>query len=100
MRISDVFVVKNSWFLKIIETPDSDDVLIFSGNHLHGSVINNSGLTRFSSEIRTVDIYDVKNNIGAKNIDGYPHGYHLEWFHSVRDDGKKGMNLKKLVWYF
>ena len=73
------------------------DVLIFSGNHLHGSVINNSGLTRFSSEIRTVDIYDVKNNIGAKNIDGYPHGYHLEWFHSVRDDGKKGMNLKKLV---
>ena len=73
------------------------DVLIFSGNHLHGSVINNSGLTRFSSEIRTVDIYDVKNNIGAKNIDGYPHGYHLEWFHSVRDDGKKEMNLKKLV---
>ena len=83
------------------------DVMVFSGQHLHGSVINNTGLTRFSSEIRTVDIHDVKHNIGAKNIDGYMHGCHLEWFHAIEEevieDGsavprlKKGMNLKKIV---
>ncbi len=93
------------------------DVLVFSGNHLHGSVINNTGLTRFSSEIRTVHINDVIRNVGANNVDGYPHGYHLEWFHCVVTETenievvendhkkcerearqiKKGMNLKKVV---
>ena len=83
------------------------DVMVFSGQHLHGSVINTTGLTRFSSEIRTVDIHDVKNNIGAKNVDGHMHGHHLEWFHALEEEVveggsavpglKKGMNLKKIV---
>ena len=49
-----------------------------------GSVINNTGLTRFSSEIRTVHyINDVYKMWVQINVDWYPHGYHLEWFHCV-----------------
>jgi ectoine hydroxylase-related dioxygenase (phytanoyl-CoA dioxygenase family) len=41
------------------------DVLCFSGAHLHASVPNPSGLTRFSIEIRTVDARDVLEGRGA-----------------------------------
>ncbi len=62
---------------------DPGDVLIFSGAHLHKSVLNQTGVTRFSSEVRTVDFGDVKAAVGAKNIDGNSKDYNLQWFKPV-----------------
>jgi hypothetical protein len=44
-------------------------VLIFSAAHLHSTVPNTSGATRFSIDFRTVNVADVKAQGGAKNID-------------------------------
>lgn len=59
---------------------DPGDVLVFSGAHLHGSIINSTGLTRYSSEVRTVDQADVIANIGAPNVDGRCPDYNIQWF--------------------
>ena len=44
-------------------------VLIFSGAHMHSTVANASGKTRFSIDFRTVDLDDVISRGGAHNID-------------------------------
>ncbi|MGH3666277.1 MAG: phytanoyl-CoA dioxygenase family protein, partial [Egibacteraceae bacterium] len=46
------------------------DLLCFSGAQLHASVPNTSGLTRFSVEVRTVNLDDVAAGRGAPNVDG------------------------------
>lgn len=61
------------------------DLLCFSGAHLHASVPNRSGLTRFSIEIRTVDVRDVIEGRGAPNVDGAAPRMALHWFHQVQD---------------
>jgi hypothetical protein len=44
-------------------------VIAFSGAHLHSSVVNTSGLTRFSIDFRTVHLNDVWSRRGAPNMD-------------------------------
>jgi len=44
-------------------------IVVFSAAHLHSSVPNTSGYTRFSIDFRTVCKTDVKERIGAPNID-------------------------------
>jgi ectoine hydroxylase-related dioxygenase (phytanoyl-CoA dioxygenase family) len=44
-------------------------ILIFSGAQLHSTIPNTTRKTRFSIDFRTVHIEDVKNKIGAHNID-------------------------------
>jgi hypothetical protein len=44
-------------------------IILFSGAQLHSSVPNTSTKTRFSIDLRTVDIDDVAAGIGAPNID-------------------------------
>ncbi|PHS17447.1 MAG: hypothetical protein COA78_03105 [Blastopirellula sp.] len=44
-------------------------LLIFSAAHLHSTVPNTSGKTRFSIDFRTVHLGDLPNNHGAPNID-------------------------------
>lgn len=44
-------------------------ILLFSAAHLHSTVPNTSGRTRFSIDFRTVDIDDVAARVGAPNID-------------------------------
>jgi hypothetical protein len=61
------------------------DVLCFSGAHLHASVPNRTGLTRFSIEVRTVDARDVTEDRGAPNVDGAAPRVALHWFHQVHD---------------
>lgn len=46
-------------------------IILFSGAHLHSSVPNTSGKTRFSIDFRTVHIQDVAEQTGAPNIDNY-----------------------------
>lgn len=61
------------------------DILCFSGAHLHASVPNTSGLTRFSIEVRTVDARDMLEGRGAPNVDGQAPRSALGWFRSVAD---------------
>jgi len=44
-------------------------IIVFSGAHLHSSVPNTSGYTRFSIDFRTVNLDDVRERIGAPNLD-------------------------------
>jgi hypothetical protein len=44
-------------------------VLIFSGAHMHSTVPNSTGRTRFSIDFRTVHLDDVAAMRGAPNID-------------------------------
>ncbi|HEY9826098.1 MAG TPA: phytanoyl-CoA dioxygenase family protein [Stenomitos sp.] len=55
-------------------------VVIFSGAHLHSTVPNTSGLTRYSIDFRTVNIDDVIARGGAPNIDSAPVGTSLRDF--------------------
>jgi hypothetical protein len=41
----------------------------FSAAHLHSTVPNTSGLTRYSIDFRTVHLDDVLNRVGAPNLD-------------------------------
>lgn len=63
------------------------DVLLFSGAHLHGSALNGSGATRFSTETRLVFAHDSAAGLGAPLVDGDTDGpvQHM-WFRPVFAD--------------
>lgn len=61
------------------------DLLLFSGAHLHATVPNTSGAPRYSVELRTVELDDVRTGRGAPNIDGDAPYVPLEWFRNVED---------------
>jgi hypothetical protein len=44
-------------------------LILFSGAHLHSTVPNSSGYTRFSIDFRTVHLGDVRDRRGAHNVD-------------------------------
>lgn len=44
-------------------------IILFSAAHLHSSVPNTSGKTRFSIDFRTVHVDDVRSRTGAPNLD-------------------------------
>jgi hypothetical protein len=44
-------------------------IILFSGAHMHSTVPNSSGYTRFSIDFRTVHVDDVMSASGAPNID-------------------------------
>lgn len=64
------------------------DVLIFSGAHLHASVPNASGATRFSLEMRSLDVADAVTGRGAPNIDGAAPYTAWRWFRRL-DTGER-----------
>ena len=64
--------------LKVLINPGS--IIAFSGAHVHASIENNSGLTRFSFETRSVYLDDFLNSNGAKNIDGNSSWIAPGWF--------------------
>ncbi|CAN5362647.1 hypothetical protein BH09BAC3_BH09BAC3_10300 [soil metagenome] len=53
--------------LRLVVNPGG--LILFSGAHLHSSVPNYSGKTRFSIDFRTIHIDDVINGSGANNVD-------------------------------
>ena len=53
--------------IRVIAPPGG--VLLFSAAHMHSSVPNNSGKTRFSIDFRTVNVDDVATRRGAANVD-------------------------------
>jgi hypothetical protein len=60
-------------------------MLQFSGHHLHSSVPNDSGRTRFSIDFRTVDVSDIRAGLGARNVDGRCTGSSIRDFVSATD---------------
>jgi hypothetical protein len=53
--------------LRLVTRPGG--VIMFSAAHLHSSIPNETGKTRYSIDFRTINIDDVHNGIGAKNVD-------------------------------
>jgi hypothetical protein len=53
--------------IRVIAPPGG--ILLFSAAHMHSSVPNTSGRTRFSIDFRTVHVDDVKTRHGAPNVD-------------------------------
>lgn len=76
------------WDLEEIRSSSAPgDLLCFSGAHLHASVPNTSGLTRFSVETRTVNADDVQHGRAAANVDGAAPHVAAGRFRSVTDGG-------------
>ncbi|WP_433292256.1 hypothetical protein ACQPZQ_04295 [Pseudonocardia sp. CA-142604] len=61
------------------------DVMMFSSNHLHASAPNLSGVTRFSYDLRTINIDDVRAARGPRNVDSGATGTTLGDFLRVSD---------------
>jgi hypothetical protein len=59
--------------------------ILFSGAHMHSTVPNDSGYTRFSIDFRTVNRDDVAEGKGAPNIDSACTGTSLRDFPSGTD---------------
>jgi hypothetical protein len=55
-------------------------IVLFSAAHLHSTVPNTSGKTRYSLDFRTVNIEDVVGKRGAPNVDSEPQGTSLRDF--------------------
>lgn len=61
------------------------DIMMFSSNHLHASAPNLSGVTRFSYDLRTINIDDVRAGKGPRNVDSGATGTTLGDFLRVSD---------------
>jgi len=64
-------------------------MILFSGAHLHSTVPNTSGLTRYSIDFRTVHLGDVCSQAGAPNIDSACTG-------TTMRDYLRGSDLKQI----
>lgn len=64
-------------------------IILFSPAHLHSTVPNTSGRTRYSIDFRTVHLDDVVTKRGAPNIDSAPTGTSLR-------DFMRGTDLSRL----
>jgi hypothetical protein len=73
--------------VRVITEPGG--ALVFSAAHMHSTVPNTSGRTRFSIDFRTVNLNDVKAKKGAPNIDSQPVGTSLR-------DFMKGVDLSPM----
>ena len=56
---------------EMIIIPPVGGMILFSGTHLHASIPNHSGKTRYSIDFRTVHEDDTRNHVGAANVDNY-----------------------------
>lgn len=63
----------------------SGGIVLFSAAHLHSTVANTSGFTRYSMDFRTVNINDVVALRGAPNIDSASTGTSLRDFRRAAD---------------
>ncbi|MFC5993831.1 hypothetical protein ACFQE5_06350 [Pseudonocardia hispaniensis] len=63
----------------------SGDVMMFSSNHLHASAPNLSGVTRFSYDLRTINLDDIRAGRGPRNVDSGATGTTLGDFLRVSD---------------
>jgi hypothetical protein len=65
--------------------PEVGGMILFSAAHMHSTVPNTSGVTRWSIDFRTVALSDVVAKRGARNVDSHPSGTSLRDFMRLRD---------------
>jgi hypothetical protein len=65
--------------------PEPGGMILFSAAQLHSTVPNTSGQTRYSLDFRTTHLGDLRNRIGAPNIDSHCSGTSLRDFLRSRD---------------
>jgi hypothetical protein len=70
----------------LVLLPAPGEVLLFSGNQLHASIPNTSGLARYSVDFRTVSLPDMVASRGAPLVDAYCSGTAIRDFVSVADE--------------
>jgi hypothetical protein len=61
------------------------NAIVFSASHLHATVPNTSGVTRYSLDFRTIDLGDYRAGLGGPNVDCRSRGTTLGDFLSVSD---------------
>lgn len=66
--------------------PPVGAVLLFSGAHLHRSIPNTSGLSRYSADFRTVDARDLSQGTGAPMADVHCTGTAIRDFRNLGSD--------------
>lgn len=59
--------------------------MLFSGDQLHASIPNTSGVARYSVDFRTVDVTDLRTGRGAPGTDVAATGTSLGDFHRLTD---------------
>jgi hypothetical protein len=64
---------------------EPDDLLCFSAAQLHFGVPNTSGRVRFSTEIRTANLDDIEQGVGARCVDSYGSGSSIARFVRISD---------------
>ena len=70
-------------------------LVAFSAAHLHASVSNSTPFARFSCEIRTISLDDLRPGRGAPNIDGGAMTPAFSWFRRLGDGEKLPPSLLK-----
>jgi len=70
---------------ELIIAMEPGDILCFSLVHLHGSIPNKTERARFSTEIRTINIADIRSGRGAPNVDSLSTGEATEDFFRIKD---------------
>ncbi|GAA4556726.1 hypothetical protein [Pseudonocardia xishanensis] len=65
--------------------PPVGGVMLFSGDQLHASIPNTSGVARYSVDFRTVDATDLRSGRGAPGVDVASTGTSLGDFHRLTD---------------
>jgi hypothetical protein len=69
----------------LVIVPPVGGLIEFSGQHLHSSVPNVTGRTRFSIDFRTVHVGDIIEGNGAPNVDARCTGSSIRDFIRLRD---------------
>lgn len=65
--------------------PEPGGMILFSAAQLHSTVPNTSGKTRYSLDFRTTHLGDLRNQLGAPNVDSRCTGTSLRDFLRARD---------------
>ena len=72
-------------------------MIVFSAQHMHSTVPNITGQTRFSIDFRTVSLTDVGDDRGAPNMDSAPSGTALRDFRRVSDNSDMPEHLARRI---
>lgn len=72
--------------MKLVIKPG--DVLNFSSAHLHASVPNTSDATRYSVEMRTINLVDLNEKKQAPNLDNAGEKPMYSWFKNIKTNKK------------
>lgn len=73
---------------ELVLLPAPGEILLFSGAHLHRSIPNTSGNSRYSVDFRTVDVTDLRAGRGAPLVDVHCTGTAIRDFLNVADGAK------------